>query len=55
MIDNTLQLEVYWTWTGQEPLRRQYRAPVRDQGLVSVSLSLIPPEDEDEDEWQEVM
>lgn len=55
LIDNTLQLEDYWSWTGQEPLRRQYRVPVQDRGLVSVSLSLIPLEEEDEDEWQEVM
>ena len=55
LIDNTLELEDYWAWTGQDPLRRQYRVPVQDRGLVSVSLSLIPPEDEDEEDWQEVM
>ena len=52
-------------WTGQTertsfltqgaPLRRQYRLPVQERGPVSVSLSLIPPEDEDEEDWQDVM
>ncbi|MFN7900847.1 MAG: hypothetical protein ACK5N0_14520 [Synechococcaceae cyanobacterium] len=50
LIDNTPELEDYWNWSGQEPLRRQYRVPVQDRGLVSVSLSLIPPEDEDDDQ-----
>lgn len=50
LIDNTPELEDYWNWSGQEPLRRQYRVPVQDRGLVSVSLSLIPPEDEDVDD-----
>jgi hypothetical protein len=55
LIDNVPELEDYWRWTGQEPLRRQYRVPVQDRGLVSVSLSLIPPQDEDDEEWQDVM
>lgn len=55
LIDNTPQLEEFWHWTGQEPLRRQYRVPVQDRGLVSVSLSLIPPQDEDGEEWLDVM
>ncbi len=55
LIDNTPELEEFWHWTGQESLRRQYRVPVQDRGLVSVSLSLIPPQDEDEEEWMDVI
>jgi hypothetical protein len=55
LIDKVPELEDYWRWTGQEPLRRQYRVPVQDRGLVSVSLTLIPPEDEDDEDWQDLM
>ncbi|CAK6687318.1 hypothetical protein [Synechococcus sp. CBW1107] len=55
LIDNTPELEDYWHWSGQEPLRRQYRVPVQDRGSVSVSLSLIPPQDEDEEDWHDFM
>jgi hypothetical protein len=55
LIDNTLQLEGDWNWTGQEPLHRQYRVPLQDRGLVSVSFSLIPPQEGDEEDWQEMM
>jgi hypothetical protein len=55
LIDNTPELEEFWHWTGQESLRRQYRVPVQDRGLVSVSLSLIPPQDEDEEEWMDAI
>jgi hypothetical protein len=55
LIDNLPELEDYWLWTGQEPLRRQFRVPVQDRGLVSVSISLIPPQDEDDDDWHDVM
>ncbi len=55
LIDNVPELEDYWRWTNQEPLRRQYRVPVQDRGLVSVSLSLIPPQGEDDEDWHDVM
>lgn len=55
LICNSPELEEYWYWTGQQPLRRHYRVPVQDRGLVSVSLSLIPPEDEDGEEWEEMI
>lgn len=50
LIDNVPELDSFWHWSGQEPLRRQTRLPVQDRGPVSVSLTLLPPEDEDERE-----
>ena len=47
LIDNVPELEDYWNSCGQEPLRRQFRLPVQDRGPVSVSLSLLPPDEED--------
>lgn len=44
LIDNVPDLHDFWNWSGQEPLRRQYRLPVQDRGPVSVTLTLIPPE-----------
>jgi hypothetical protein len=55
LIDNTPKLEDCRHWRGQEPLRRQYRVPVKDRGSVSVSLSLIPPQDQDEEDLHDFM
>lgn len=56
LIDNVPQLDSYWHWTGQDPLRRQAMVPVQDRGQVSVSLTLLPPEeDDDEQDWHDVM
>lgn len=55
LIDNSPALEEYWHLTGHEPLRRQYLVPVQDRGLVSVSLRLISPEDDDGADWVVVM
>ena len=54
LIDNTPQLEDYWNWTGLAPLRKQFRLPVQGGAPVSVSITLLPRED-DEPEWLDLM
>lgn len=49
LIDNVPDLEAFWNGSGQTPLRRQYRLPVQDRGPVSVSITLIPPENDDDE------
>ena len=49
LIDNLPELVEYWTWSDPGPLRRQYLVPVQDRRRVSVSISLLPRQHEDED------
>lgn len=50
LIETTPHLEDYWNVIGQAPLRRQYRVPVQDRGLIAVTLTLIPPEEDGQEE-----
>jgi hypothetical protein len=50
LIETTPHLEDYWNWIGQAPLRRQYRVPVQDRGRIALTITLIPPEEDGQDQ-----
>lgn len=47
LIDKVPNLKQYWDWTGQAPLRKQFRLPVQNGDPISVTITLLPPEEEE--------
>ena len=47
LIDKVPGLEDYWNDAGQAPLRKQFKLPIQNGQPVSVTITLLPPEDDE--------